>query len=112
MNLTNLGWMPALDEAFAPHAVEGLVPARVSVAYGATFRVITAEGDYLADITGRMRHEAHGRRDLPAVGDWVAVKPTTIAGGRASIQAILPRARRPAPTRPSRSWRPTSTRRC
>jgi ribosome biogenesis GTPase len=91
MNLTNLGWTPTLDEVFAPHAADGFVPARVSVAYGATFRVITPEGDYLADITGRMRHEAQGRRDLPAVGDWVAVKPTTIAGGRASIQAILPR---------------------
>ena len=38
-----------------------------------------------------MRHEAQGRRDLPAVGDWVAVKPATAAGGRATIQAILPR---------------------
>lgn len=89
--LTALGWTPALAAAFAPHAADGLVPARVAVAYGATFRVITAEGDQLADITGRMRHDAKGRRDLPAVGDWVAVKPTTIAGGRASIQAILPR---------------------
>ena len=91
MALIDLGWTPALAEAFAPHAAEGLVPARVSIAYGATFRVITADGDFLADVTGRMRHEAQGRRDLPAVGDWVAIKPTTIAGGRATIQAILPR---------------------
>jgi ribosome biogenesis GTPase len=89
--LLSLGWNDALAQAFAPFAADELVPARVSVAYGATFRVITAEGDYLADITGRMRHEAQGRRDLPAVGDWVAVKPTTIAGGRATIQGILPR---------------------
>ena len=77
--------------AFAPHAADGLVPARVSVAYGATFRVVTEDGEYLADSTGRMRHEAQGRRDLPAVGDWVAVKPATAVGGRATIQAILPR---------------------
>jgi ribosome biogenesis GTPase len=89
--LLSLGWNDALAQAFARFAADELVPARVSVAYGATFRVITAEGDYLADITGRMRHEAQGRRDLPAVGDWVAVKPTTIAGGRATIQGILPR---------------------
>ena len=80
-----------MQAAFAPHAAEGLVPARVSVAYGATFRVVTEDGEYLADSTGRMRHEAQGRRDLPAVGDWVAVKPATAAGGRATIQAILPR---------------------
>jgi ribosome biogenesis GTPase len=90
--LTDLGWNDTFEQAFAPHAAEGFVPARVSIAYGATFRVMTGDGDHLADVTGRMRHEAHGRRDLPAVGDWVAVKPTTIAGGRATIQAILPRA--------------------
>jgi ribosome biogenesis GTPase / thiamine phosphate phosphatase len=89
--VTVLGWTAALEQAFAPHAAEGLVPARVSVAYGATFRVMAESGEQLADITGRMRHEAHGRRDLPAVGDWVAIKPTTIAGGRATIHAILPR---------------------
>ena len=86
---------PRLDtrsrRLFAPYAADGLVPARVSVAYGATFRVMTGDGEDLADSTGRMRHEAQGRRDLPAVGDWVAVKPTAAVGGRATIQAILPR---------------------
>jgi ribosome biogenesis GTPase len=91
MTLPELGWTGALAEAFAPHAAEGLVPARVAVAYGATFRVLTEAGDELADVSGRLRHEARGRRDLPAVGDWVAVKPTAMAGGRATIQAILPR---------------------
>ncbi|MBK5298335.1 MAG: ribosome small subunit-dependent GTPase A [Vicinamibacteria bacterium] len=89
--LTTLGWTSALQTVFTPYAADGLVPARVSVAYGATFRVVTQDGEYLADSTGRMRHEAQGRRDLPAVGDWVAVKPSTTAGGRATIQAILPR---------------------
>jgi ribosome biogenesis GTPase len=91
MSLISLGWTDALQAAFAPHAAEGLVPARVSVAYGATFRVVSEDGEYLADSTGKMRHEAQGRRDLPAVGDWVAVKPATVVGGRATIQAILPR---------------------
>ena len=91
MTLKGLGWNDVLDAAFAPHRDAGLVPARVGVAFGATFRVLTEEGDCLADVSGRLRHEAHSRRDMPAVGDWVAVKPTTIAGGRASIHAILPR---------------------
>ncbi len=91
MDLLTLGWTDALQDAFAAYAADGLVPARVSVAYGATFRVVTGDGDYLADATGKMRHEAQGRRDLPAVGDWVAVKVATATGGRATIQAILPR---------------------
>jgi ribosome biogenesis GTPase len=66
------------------------VPARVAVAYGATFRVYLEDGETLADASGRLRHGATSRRDLPAVGDWVAVK----RGGaheRATIQAVLPR---------------------
>ena len=63
----------------------------MAVAYGATFRVYTQDGDELADLAGRLRHEATGRRDLPAVGDWVAVKRTSIDGGRATIHGVLPR---------------------
>ena len=91
MALTDLGWHAGLDAAFAPFAATGLEPARVAVAYGATFRVYTNQGEELADLAGRLRHEATGRRDLPAVGDWVAVKRTTIDGGRASIHGVLPR---------------------
>jgi ribosome biogenesis GTPase len=46
--------------------------------------------DTLAEVSGRLRHTARTRRDLPAVGDWVAVRRTT-AGARPTIQAILPR---------------------
>ena len=91
MTLEELGWSPTLDAAFREHADAGLVPARIAVAYGATFRVVGVERDELADVTGRLRHDAQGRRDLPAVGDWVAIKATTIAGGRSTIHAVLPR---------------------
>jgi ribosome biogenesis GTPase / thiamine phosphate phosphatase len=91
MPLTDLGWHAGLDAAFAPFATGGLDPARVAIAYGATFRVYTEDGEELADLAGRLRHEATGRRDLPAVGDWVAVKRTTIDGGRTTIHGVLPR---------------------
>jgi ribosome biogenesis GTPase / thiamine phosphate phosphatase len=91
MELTELGWHAGLDAPFAPFAAAGFEPARVAVAYGATFRVYTRDSDELADLTGRLRHDATSRRDLPAVGDWVAVKRTSIEGGRATIQGVLPR---------------------
>lgn len=91
MDLPELGWHAGLDAAFIPFAAAGLEPARVAVAYGATFRVYTRDGDELADLAGRLRHEAAGRRDLPAVGDWVAVKRTSIEGGRSTIHGVLPR---------------------
>jgi ribosome biogenesis GTPase len=89
--LAAFGWSPAVNAAFASFRADGLEPARVAVAFGATFRVIAHDGEMLADVAGRLKHQAGGRRDLPAVGDWIALKRSTIEGGRASIQAILPR---------------------
>jgi ribosome biogenesis GTPase len=89
--LAAFGWSPAVDAAFAAFRADGLEPARVAVAFGATFRVIAHDGEMLADLTGRLRHQAEGRRDLPAVGDWIALKRSTIEGGRSTIQGILPR---------------------
>ena len=89
--LAAFGWSPAVASAFEPFRADGLEPARVAVAFGATFRVIAHDGEMLADLTGRLRHQAEGRRDLPAVGDWIALKRSTIEGGRSTIQGILPR---------------------
>jgi ribosome biogenesis GTPase len=90
MSLVSLGWTVREAEAFSRLANDDVVPARVAVAYGATFRVYLEEGETLADVSGRMRHEAQGRRDLPAVGDWVAVRRGDKAD-RATIHAVLPR---------------------
>jgi len=46
-------------------------------------------------VAGRLRHEATGPADLPAVGDWVATSPIGTAnvdgGDPVVIQAVLPR---------------------
>ena len=44
-------------------------------------------GNAPAELSGRLRHAADERGDLPAVGDWVAVTPTEPA----MVQAVLPR---------------------
>jgi ribosome biogenesis GTPase len=90
MTLEELGWTDREAAAFAPYEAEGLRPARVALPYGATFRVYLADAETLADVSGRLRHEARSRRDLPAVGDWVAVR-WTVPTDRATIHAILPR---------------------
>ena len=90
LSLSALGWTDRLAGQFAPYAERGLEPARVGVAYGATFRVYLDAAETLADVSGRMRHEARTRRDLPAVGDWVAVRRGA-PQERPTIQAILPR---------------------
>ncbi len=85
-----LGWTPALTEAFAPFASEGLDEARVAVEHQHLFGLYTKGGDLLADVSGHMRHHARSRLDFPVAGDWVAVR-SRATEGRATIQALLPR---------------------
>jgi len=90
LDLTALGWGPALVEAFEFYAARGLVPARVALEHTHIYRVLSADGEWLARVSGRLRHEAAHRADFPAVGDWVAVEPPA-ADGDARIHAVLPR---------------------
>jgi ribosome biogenesis GTPase / thiamine phosphate phosphatase len=57
---------------------------------GTLFRVVTEEGELTADVSGRLRHVTRDKAELPAVGDWVALRPDW-AASRASIFAVLPR---------------------
>jgi ribosome biogenesis GTPase / thiamine phosphate phosphatase len=62
-----------------------LEAARVSAEHRGAYQLLTESGPRSAELTGKLRHEALDRRDLPAVGDWVAFGPE----GR--IEALLPR---------------------
>src|SRR5262245_49861709 len=88
--LAMLGWTDALASAFAPLADRGAVPARVSLEHNHVYRVLTGSGEWLAEAAGRIKYQASGRHELPAVGDWVAVRLDE-SGGRSLIRAILPR---------------------
>ena len=90
IDLAALGWTDARADAFAPHASEGLIPARVALEHTHIYRVFAAEGEWLARVSGRLRHLRHHAEGLPAVGDWVAVRPTP-GEATGTIEAILPR---------------------
>jgi len=91
MDLTKLGWNDQLTQQFAPYQAKGMVPARVAVEDKHFFRVWTADAELLAQVTGKLIHEARGANaKLPKVGDWVAVKLVPNEE-KAMIQAILPR---------------------
>jgi ribosome biogenesis GTPase / thiamine phosphate phosphatase len=90
IDLTTLGWDVRVDAAFAPNAAEGLIPARVVLEHTHIYRVVTADGELLARVSGRLRHRAANRADFPTVGDWVAIAPARHAGD-ARIMAVLPR---------------------
>lgn len=89
-DLSNLGWDEFFETHFGPYEVEGFEAARVALEYNHLYRVLGAQGELLADVAGKLRHEAESRADLPAVGDWVVIEPRR-EEGRATIHAVLPR---------------------
>ena len=64
IDLASLGWNADLVLVFAPHAEKGLVPGRVSLEHNHVYRVLTADGEWLAETAGRVKYEAAERREL------------------------------------------------
>jgi len=91
MTLAELGWNDTFAQAFAPHAAEGCVPARVTLHLKGYYEVTGEFGAKLGECTGRFLHGATTGTDLPAIGDWAAVTPQPGTDNRASIHALLPR---------------------
>jgi ribosome biogenesis GTPase len=87
--LKELGWSEFFESQFNPSEKSELSGRVVEELRGA-FRVLTEQGELLAEPTGCLRHRAEGRSDLPAVGDWVVVAPRT-GEKRGEIERILPR---------------------
>ena len=93
--LTVLGWDERVAAEFAPHAARGLEPARVALEHQHIYRLYTEDGECLARVRGRIRHQAEAREAFPAVGDWVAIEPfetpSESTDREAAIAAVLPR---------------------
>ena len=82
MNLYDFGWDDGFAAALEPH--DNCIPARVAAQHRGEYDVLTELGEQRAHVAGRLRHEASSGADLPAVGDWVALRDET-------IHAVLPR---------------------
>ena len=91
MDLRDLGWDDALKHQFEPWAAKEYVqPGRVFIEFNYIFRVYVHGGEIDAVLTGRLKHHATSRSELPAVGDWVVVR-TRPADEQGAIVAVLPR---------------------
>ncbi len=89
--LKELGWSDFQASQLAVRGgVEGQVVARVAEENRELYRLLSERGEFLAELSGRFRHEAKSREDLPAVGDW-ALASLRESEGRATIHAVLPR---------------------
>ncbi len=90
IRLEELGWDATLEEGFARFDEQGLSPGRVISQHRTGFGLLAREGEFFADVTGRLTHMALTPADMPVVGDWVAavIRP---AEGTATITEIIPR---------------------
>jgi ribosome biogenesis GTPase / thiamine phosphate phosphatase len=82
LNLNDLGWDDGFAASLEPY--DNCIPGRVSAQHRGEYDVLTRAGEQRARVTGKLRHEAASGADLPAVGDWVALREQ-------SIQGVLPR---------------------
>jgi ribosome biogenesis GTPase / thiamine phosphate phosphatase len=82
--LDELGWDADWASAFEQLHEDNLTPARVAAQHRGEYVVWTAEGDRRARAAGRLYYAQEVGAPIPAVGDWVGVRDTTIT-------SILPR---------------------
>src|SRR4051812_31607246 len=75
VSLEDLGWDAFFQEAFQPYENDNLIPARVAARHHGPCELLTELGRLGGVPAGRLAED-----ELPAVGDWVAVRP--LAGGR------------------------------
>ena len=85
MKLEDIGWDAFFAEAFEPYAADNLIPARVSARHHGPCELFTERGPMGGLPAGKLSEE-----ELPAVGDWVAVRPVD-GEKKAVIEAVLPR---------------------
>ena len=85
-----LGWDARFAEPFRLHAALGLRPARVAVAHNYLYQLYAERCELMAEVAGRLRHQASSADAMPVVGDWVATRPGETED-KATIEAVLPR---------------------
>jgi len=102
-SLQQLGWSDFFSSQCKENEVETAVacelvsqvasqvaPARVAEENREMFRLLSAHGEFMAEVSGKFRHEVTARADFPAVGDWVLAS-TRSDEGRATIHRVLQR---------------------
>lgn len=87
--LTSLGWDSFFDSQLSDSERVATPPARVVEEQRDRFRIMTADGEFEAVASGRLRHDEAEGGLRPCVGDWVLHRP--VANGTATIVRVLAR---------------------
>src|SRR4029453_2987166 len=83
-------WDEFFERHFERYAASDYLSGRVALEHKHFYRLYTERGEVLGEIAGKLRHEALDRAALPAVGDWVVIRPRP-EGDKVTIHSVLPR---------------------
>ena len=89
-HLREFGWNSRWQAHWDALGAENCRPARITREDRGQYQAECESGETTAELSGKMRNAALSRSDLPAVGDWVAVRMAD-EGGAGLIEAVLPR---------------------
>ena len=89
MTLQSIGYTPDLEAYRQEHQLDAFEVGREIAEHKDRYVVKTASAELDAEIIGNLRFSAQSRRDLPAVGDWVAI--SEYDQDKALIHALFPR---------------------
>jgi ribosome biogenesis GTPase / thiamine phosphate phosphatase len=89
MRLEQAGWNETWARHFEKYEPQGLMPARVLAQHRHSYTLWTESGEADAEVAGALLYRA-APGDLPAVGDWVAVRQYA-PGDLAIVTHVLPR---------------------
>lgn len=93
MELRLLGWSAYFQRQWDASPVSGVVPARITAVHPPLYHAVGASGPVVAEVSGRLRHEASSPEALPAVGDWVLLRPPERGGHGVIVQVLERRTR-------------------
>src|SRR4029453_660878 len=91
MTLSEMGWDAGFAQSFESWSGRSDVqPGRVIVEFNYIYRVAIEGRELEAVASGRLKHQAASRSELPVVGDWVVVRKRQ-SENHGVIQPVLPR---------------------
>ena len=91
MRLESLGWDDERAREIEPWTDKtGHQPGRVLIGFNYLYRVGVEDGEVEVVLSGRLKHQAERKDELPAVGDWVVLRKRP-QENRGAIVAVLSR---------------------
>lgn len=88
--LNEFGYEKYCEDSAVPDIPAGLTPARVVAQHKSSWQVVTANGEYSADLSGKYRYDLAAKGGYPAVGDYLLVQIAE-TNDLAVIHELLPR---------------------